>query len=588
MQTLMSPAGLARRPWALVAVAGAILLSGVLVIRAAAATLSVTTTTLHDGAVGQTYDPATLAASGGSTPYLWSVVGGASALPAGLSLSSAGALSGTPTTLGSTTFIVKVTDNASNTATKELTVKVNPPVVVQTTALPSVIVSTAYPSTQLVATGGTGTYTWALNSGSGPLPTGLTLSAAGVLSGTPTATGTFNFTVKATDAANHSDLQDLSILVTAAGALTITTASLPNGVQGTAYPAQTITATGGTGSYTWTVDSGSLPGGLTFTPSATTASITGTPSATGTFNFTLKVVDGAAATVTKQFTINVMAAVDITTSSPLPAATAGAAYSTVLAASGGTPPYTWTATPPAGLTMSATTGAITGTPSTAGTTSFNVQVTDFFGYTKTESFNLTVNPAPAPNITTTSLPNALASADYTQQLFKTGGTPADIWSLLTGAPAGLSISATGLLTWTPAPATLATHTFSVQVTGSAGTDTQQLSLTVSNTAQPPNQGNQPGANDDDDRFHGQCNAFFRGSENGRKHKSKATAFMRLIDAAGASGEWEAVVTKVRDFCNQNSGYWHWHDGDDDDDEEMQSSSNRAKNKGKSNGRGHRD
>src|SRR6476659_108935 len=97
-----------RNPWALVAIATALLLSGTLVISANAATLAITTTSLHDGAMGQSYDSATatLAATGGTSPYSWSVQSGA--LPAGLSLSSAGAISGTPSALGNTTFTVKV------------------------------------------------------------------------------------------------------------------------------------------------------------------------------------------------------------------------------------------------------------------------------------------------------------------------------------------------------------------------------------------------------------------------------------------------------------------------------------------------
>ena len=241
MPRTISSLGLERRRWSVVAVVGALLLSGVLVISASAATLTITTVSadLHDGAVGQTYVTENLVASGGTSPYLWSVVGGASNLPAGLTLSSAGALTGTPTALGNTTFVVKVTDNSSNTATRELTVKVNPPVVVQTTALPPGAIDAPYSQTLLV-TGGTAIgYTWALASGSGPLPAGspaFAISSGGVITGKPTTAAVYNFTVQVTDNAGHSDMQPLSITVYAATALAITTASLPNGVNGTAYP----------------------------------------------------------------------------------------------------------------------------------------------------------------------------------------------------------------------------------------------------------------------------------------------------------------------------------------------------------------
>ena len=339
--------------------------------------------------------------------------------------------------------------------------------------------------------------------------------------------------------------------------------------------------------------------------------ITGTPTALGSFTFTVRVTDSAAATTTKDFTINVMAAVDITTSATLPAATVGAPYSTVLVASGGTPPYTWASSPPFGLTMSASTGAITGTPTTSGgPTTFTVQLTDFSNYMTSETFSLTVNSAPTPNITTTTLPNALAGADYTQQLFKSGGSASDVWSLtfVSGNPMWFTVSTTGLLTG-PAPATpLGATVFNAQLKDTAGAvlDTQQLSVTVSSTAQQPTTPN-PNVDDDDDKFHGKCNAFFSGSEMGRKNKMKSAAFQQLIVRAGAQQEFAsfesaraALEAKVRTFCNNQSGFWHWHPGsssstsasvdidDDDDHEDKNKSSNQAKIKGQSSGKNRKD
>lgn len=139
----------------------------------------------------------TLTAAGGVTPYTWAVASGS--LPKGLSLSTAGVLSGTPTSLGNTTFKVQVTDSQTPTAAVDAaskTVTVNQPLAVGTTTLTAGSVGVPY-SASLTATGGVAPYTWTLTSGS--LPAGLTLSSAGVISGTPTAQGTQTFTVQVTD-----------------------------------------------------------------------------------------------------------------------------------------------------------------------------------------------------------------------------------------------------------------------------------------------------------------------------------------------------------------------------------------------------
>ena len=155
---------------------------------------------------------------------------------------------------------------------------------ITTTTLPGGVTGTAY-SQQLAATGTT-PITWSLASGN--LPTGLTLSSAGVISGTPTAANTFNFTVKATNSAGNNT-KALSIVITAATvAPTITTTTLPDGVTGTAYNQQ-LAATG-SAPITWSLASGNLPTGLTIYSGGT---ISGTPIAAGTFNFTVQATNSA-------------------------------------------------------------------------------------------------------------------------------------------------------------------------------------------------------------------------------------------------------------------------------------------------------
>jgi hypothetical protein len=158
--------------------------------------MSVATTSLPDGTVGITY-AAKLTTSGGKSTFHWTVVSGA--LPAGLALSGSGALSGKPTTPGTATFTVRVTDSTkpANVASQTFTITVAP-MTVTTTSLPAAHVGVAY-ATVLVYHGGFGTHRWNVLSGS--LPPGLTLTVGGKISGKPTTAGSYSFTVQVADSA---------------------------------------------------------------------------------------------------------------------------------------------------------------------------------------------------------------------------------------------------------------------------------------------------------------------------------------------------------------------------------------------------
>lgn len=163
-------------------------------------------------------------------------------------------------------------------------------------------------------------------------------------------------------------------LVVKAQPITITTVSVPNGVVGTTY-SQSLAATGGSGGFTWSVTAGSLPSGLTLASSGT---ISGTPTATGTFNFTAQVKDSVGTTASQAYTVSIASPLTITTTS-IPDATVGVAYTFTLQASGGTAPYTWSissGTLPSGLTLNSSTGVISGTPTTAGSSTITFKITD--------------------------------------------------------------------------------------------------------------------------------------------------------------------------------------------------------------------
>ncbi len=177
---------------------------------------SITTTTLPAGTIGQPYNQ-TLRASGGTGGLTWSLVPGTGTLPPGLNLDqTSGVISGTPIAPAATaTFTVRVADAAGQDDTQGLSITINlpaPPAITSTT-LPGGTVGQPYHQS-LQATAGTGALTWSLAGGS--LPGMLSLSPAGVISGTPTNAGISSFAVRVTDALNQSDTRSFSIGVNAA------------------------------------------------------------------------------------------------------------------------------------------------------------------------------------------------------------------------------------------------------------------------------------------------------------------------------------------------------------------------------------
>jgi len=417
-----------------------------------------------------------LTATGGTAPLGWSIIGGA--LPAGLSINSlTGLISGTPTMSGSFPFTVRVNDSVSGSANRAFTLTINPPPAITTAAaLSAGTVGTAYTRPPLAATGGTPPLSWSVSVGS--LPTGLTLNAGtGQISGTPLAAGTFNFTARVTDSLAAAATRDFTLTINPA--LLITTGSpLPGGTAGRAY-SQSLAATGGTLPLSWSISSGSLPPGLTLNPAS--GLISGTPTTPGGFSFNARVTDSVMASATRSYTLAISAAPAITTTSPLGPGTATAPYSTTLAATGGTPPLTWSITSgslPAGLTLTAGTGLIGGTPTTAGMSSFTAQVTDSLGASASRAFSLTINNALA--ITTTSpLVNGVVGSLYSQTLTASGGTLPLSWAITAGTlPAGLGLNAgAGQISGTPIGPGVFTFTARVGDSASASA-TRVFTLTI--------------------------------------------------------------------------------------------------------------
>ncbi|MDP9171393.1 MAG: putative Ig domain-containing protein [Acidobacteriota bacterium] len=357
--------------------------------------------------VGQTIPTQQLFTNFPDNSTIWSISAGA--LPPSLALNPAvGTITGKATQSGAFTFTVTANVLRVGTGTRQYTIYVSTglPLTLTLNAPPDGAVGSNYASFPFQAAGGVPSYTWAFQSGTNV--DGLTLDpATGLLSGLPQAGGVFPVGVMITDPTGAQTSASFNLNV-----LGITTPSLPGGAIGNLY-SQTLTSVGSTGSLTWSLtNSGTLPTGLTLDP--VKGIISGTPRTLGTYPFQVAVTDSATKlTATQSFSISIAANLTVTTTSPLPNGTVGAAYSQTLQATGGTAPYSWTATGiPAGLTLAPTTGILSGTPTAAGTSTIAVTVTDAAGVKANASLSLTVSPAVVtpPSVTITGLPTPIGVA----------------------------------------------------------------------------------------------------------------------------------------------------------------------------------
>ena len=436
--------------------------------------LTITTTSLPDATIGKSYAYG-LTATGGTLPYSWSAIGN---LPPAMAVTPGGLLTGIPTAVGSYSFTLIVYDGRNNNATRLVTLAVDPngqSLAITTSSLPAGAVGQSY-GMSLNASGGTPPYYWTATSA---LPTGLTLSQNGTLSGTPTVAGIFTFTVRVTDSLQLTATASLTVTINGPSLSITTPGSLPAGTMGQNYSV-TLSASGGTQPYQWTASAG-LPAGLALSSNGT---LSGIPTAAGVFSFTVRVTDTSqlSATATFSLTIN-NSPLTIATNAPLFSGTVGVAYSQPFTASGGQPPYTWTILSGTtdGLVLDAATGTLHGTPQTAGTFTFTIQVTDSAGTAASKVFQVAVTP-PVLTITLgTPLPSGTVGTSYSQQApaVATGGTPPYSWSIAGGTLApGLNFDP-GTLNISGTPTTAGTFTFTLQLSDASGqAATRSLSITI--------------------------------------------------------------------------------------------------------------
>jgi large repetitive protein len=437
-------------------IAGAVALAGRQIVVTSA--LTVSPNTLNAGVVNIPYSVTLTGAGGSGSPFTFANPGGG--LPPGLTLASNGTLSGTPTQAGTFTFNVQMTDSASSSTTVQRQIVVSGGLTVSPTSLTGGAVNVPY-SVTLTGSGGSGSpYTFA-NPGGG-LPPGLALASNGTLSGTPTQAGTFSFNVQLNDSVGVSITVQRQIAISTG--LSLSPSVLNLGAQDVPYAA-TFTANGGSGGgYAFTLADGSLPPGLIL---ASGGALSGTPTETGTYNFTVRVADSQSNSTVRSYNLQI-----VSFTCPVALVPLNLAYSSSLSLSGlqvasysvnsgGLPP---------GLQLNPSGGSITGTATTEGLFTPTFTATDIQSRSVSRSCPLNVSNTlllRSPRTT------ARLSQRYVSSVSVIGGRAPFFFQLVGGAlPEGLSLeSTTGRITGTPT--SLATSNFEVLVTDSEGRKLQR-------------------------------------------------------------------------------------------------------------------
>jgi uncharacterized protein (TIGR03437 family) len=294
----------------------------------------ITLTSVPSGTVGQPYF-GTVSSNGGSGT-VWTISAGG--LPPGLSLSApensavpkvAGAsvqISGTPTQAGTFYFTLQATNGeGAGSASFSITINGNGSFSFQTQSpLPGGIVGQGY-DLSLSLSGGVAPYSFSISPGTSQtgingFPPGLMINSSATIDGNPTTAGVYFFTINATD--YHANSTSMAFMLTIAAPVSITTVSpLPSGIVGTVYPQTTLAATGGFAPYTFFISTGAIPAGLSLSPAGL---LSGTPTAAGTFTFTVQVTDAYNYGATMQFQVTVAGSTPLLQVSP--AALAFAAF----------------------------------------------------------------------------------------------------------------------------------------------------------------------------------------------------------------------------------------------------------------------
>ncbi len=447
--------------------------------------LKLNTTGLLAGEVGATYDR-NLVAGGGKGPFTWQVDG----LPAGLSISAlpgspVAMIAGTPTTAGSSSVRVRLSDAAGSApidTTFALTVA--PPILITNPTTPDSAVGApiriVYTASQGVAP-----YNWTTSG----LPAGTSAVKEGasgerlVISGSATLANPYSLRVTGHDSARGRTRPSAgSGNISAPLSMRSTSSTVPLAPAVWQSDDGVVEVKGGVAPYQWTITG--LPTGVTFDASQTTKRVRIAGAATTAGSYTVHIVVNDAAgspPISVDFPVVVADSLRIVTTTANDG-TVGAVYSTTLQIAGGVAPYKWTiARIPDGLTLGGTnndaTRVMSGTPQVAGAYQMTVYVSDSSGRParqKTLAFSMT----PGVSFITSTLPNASLNRDYTAALEVTGGRAPYVWTV-SGLPAGLTLDTNTTQvrrTFVGAPTSGGTSSVVVRVTGADGESVERTFL----------------------------------------------------------------------------------------------------------------
>ena len=452
---------------------------------------SISGQTLAGGILGVAYNQ-TISETGGAGGLNFTLISGA--LPAGLSLtSSTGAITGTPTATGTSSFTVKVTDSSTGLAG---TIGAGPQSSTSPTLTITVNQAPAFTSASSTAftVGAAGTFTVTATgvptpslAEAGTLPTGVTFvdngNGTGTLSGTAGTTGTYPITFTANNGVGTAATQNFTLTIGQAPAITsASSATFTAGTAGTfavtttGYPAPSLTETG------------ALPTGVTFVDNKNgTATLAGTPAAGtgGTYSLTIKAHNGIGTDATQTFTLTVDQAPAFTSANSTTFTVSAAGTFTVTTTGTPAPSLTETGVLPSGVTFTDNgngTATLAGTPAagTSGTYSLTIKAHNGIGTDATQTFTLTVDTAPVITSAASTTFTVGTAGTFT---VTTAGTPAPSLTETGVLPGGVTFTdngnGTATLAGTPVAGTGGTYSLSIKAHNGIGTDAAQtFTLTV--------------------------------------------------------------------------------------------------------------